>query len=433
MTPPPSGAAVARDLFALVERLYPLCRSLSGAGVRRTLELLRELIPLELHEVPSGTRLFDWTVPDEWNIREAWIADADGRRIVDFGESNLHVMGYSTPVDGEYDLAALRKHLHVAEQHPGWIPYRTSYFQPDWGFCLSRRASDALEPGRYAVRIDSSLAPGAMTYGELLLPGRRSEEFLVTTHICHPSLCDDNLSGIAVASFLARALGERPRRFSYRFLFVPALIGPLAWLARNQARLSGVWGGVSLTCLGNRGVLTYKRSLQGDGVVDRGFQRVLERRGQGEVSVPFGPGGADERQFNAPGFRIPFGALTRGRHGDLAEHHTSADDMTFISGAQLADALDACLGVISVLEEEPRFIVRAPPGEPQLSRRGIYRAVGGGGGPEQGEAVAAMLWILALSDGRWSLPEIADRSGLPLRGVQEMSEVLVRQELLERL
>ncbi|MDR7420275.1 MAG: DUF4910 domain-containing protein [Armatimonadota bacterium] len=413
---------VGRAMYALVERLYPICRSLTGDGVRETLRILAGLVPLEIHEVASGTQVFDWVVPDEWNVRDAWIARVNGERVVDFLTSNLHVVGYSTPIRKRVTLEELRGHLHTLDGHPDWIPYRTSYYERNWGFCVSRRQYEALVEPEYDVCIDATLGPGSLTYGELAIRGGTEREFVFTTHVCHPSMCNDNLSGIAVATFLARALAQEPRRWSYRFLFIPGTIGSLAWMAGNREILDSIQGGMSLVCLGDASPLTYKRSLAGTSLVDRAAAHVLRHRQRGEIVIDYVPFGYDERQFNAPGFRIPVGSLMRARHGTFPEYHTSADDLSFVSGGQLADALDACLEIVEVLEGDLTYVNQSPYGEPQLGRRGVYRSLGGE--PGLGDLTMAMLWVLALSDGSRSLLDIADRAGVPFRAVKRAADAL---------
>lgn len=421
--------AVGEAMYGLVERLYPICRSLTGAGVRETLRILAELVPVRIREVPSGAEVFDWVVPEEWNIRDAWIARVDGERVVDFRASNLHVVGYSVPIRERVTVEELRRHLHTLDGHPEWIPYRTSYYDRTWGFCVSRRQYESLVDPEYDVCIDATLGPGSLTYGELSIRGASEREFVFTAHVCHPSLCNDNLSGIAVATFLARALAEAPRHWSYRFLFIPGTIGSLTWMAGNRQVLGSIQGGMSLVCLGDTSPLTYKRSLTGTSLIDRAAAHVLRHRQRGDAIIDYVPFGYDERQFNAPGFRLPVGSLMRARHGTFPEYHTSADDLSFVSGAQLADALDACLAIVEVLEGDAAYVNQSPYGEPQLGRRGVYRSVGGES--LQGDLTMAMFWVLALSDGSRSLLDIADRAGLPFRTIREAAEVLRRVALLK--
>jgi aminopeptidase-like protein len=323
----PDEQSTATELMDLVEELYPLCRSITGDGVRATLETIGRIVPLAVHEVASGTPVLDWTVPPEWNIDDAYIADTAGRRIVDFRTCNLHVVSYSVPVARRMSLDELRPHLHTLPNQPDLIPYRTSYYEETWGFCLSQRQLDAMEPGEYEVRIDSRLEPGHLTYGEFVVPGRTPAEFLVSTHVCHPSLCDDNLSGIAVSALLARQLlAGAPPRHTFRFLFAPGTIGAITWLAHNPAAVSRVKHGLTLTCLGDAHHFTYKRTVDGGHVIDRAAAVVLAATGREHELIDFFPYGYDERQYNSPGFRLPVGSLMRGRHGQFPEYHTSADN-----------------------------------------------------------------------------------------------------------
>lgn len=418
-----------REMKGWIERLYPICRSITGAGVRETLDAIGRLLPLERSEVPSGTPVLDWTVPREWNIRDAWIKDASGRRVVDFRDSNLHVVSYSVPLGPvRMPLAELRPHLHALPERPDWIPYRTSYYQEDWGFCVTQKQLDALSDPEYEVCIDSTLADGALSYGECLLPGDSDTEVLVSSHVCHPSLCNDNLSGIAVSVALARELAERPRRLSYRFLYAPGTIGALTWLARNRDRVSRIGHGLTLVCLGDERHLSYKRSLGGRAVIDRAVEQVLAASGDPYELKDFHPYGYDERQYNAPGFRIPVGSLMRGRHGEFAEYHTSADDLDFVREERLEHAVDTLLAVVEVLEGNRRYRSLAPFGEPQLGRRGLYRALGGETDP--GELQMAMLWLLQLADGRHDLLQVAERSGVAFATLRRAADLLVRHDLL---
>lgn len=272
------AATVQQDIWALVCRLYPICRSLTGNGVRQTLDILREYIPLTVHEVPSGTPVFDWTVPKEWNIRDAYVRDPRGRKIIDFKRLNLHVVSYSIPIRKRMSLAELSEHLHTLPEHPDWVPHKTSYFRETWGFCLSHRQFQELSDGEYEVCIDSSLEDGHLTYGEYFLEGETADEVLLSCHICHPSLCNDNLSGLGIATCLADHLGRCKRRYSYRFVFIPTTIGSITWLARNEDRVPYIKHGLVLTCLGDAGHLTYKRSRRGNAEIDQVCQHVLERQ-----------------------------------------------------------------------------------------------------------------------------------------------------------
>jgi aminopeptidase-like protein len=430
--PDPHEDAGAR-MYALVEELYPICRSITGDGVRDTLARIERQLPAPMlrTEVASGTSVLDWTVPKEWNIRDAWIADASGARVVDFRASNLHIVSYSVPMRARMSLAELRPHLHTLPEHPDWIPYRTSYYAETWGFCLRQRQLDALPDGDYEVCIDTTLAPGHLSYGELILPGDSPDEVLLSTHICHPSLSNDNLSAIAVSAALARELAARPRRrFTYRFVFAPGTIGAIVWLAQHPDVVPRIRAGMTLVCVGSDHPFTYKRTIGGDAEIDRAAAVALRDRGAADQVIDFFPYGYDERQYNSPGFRAPVGSLMRGRHGMFPEYHTSADDLGFVSAERLAESLAVVTGIVDVLEGNRRYKNLAPDGEPQLGKRGLYRATGGTNIPDLN---LAMLWVLTLSDGRHSLLDIAERAKLPFQTLAIAADHLQRAELLAEL
>ena len=421
---PAPPAAEARALYNFAARLYPICRSITGAGVRQTLGLIRARIPLQIHEVPTGTRVFDWRVPEEWNVEDAAVLDPDGRRVVDFQAHNLHLVGYSEPIQASMSLQELSPRLHVLPEHPDWIPYRTSYYSRSWGFCMRARERAALRPGRYRVEVRTTLAKGSLSYGELLLPGRSREEVLFFTHICHPSLANDNTSGMAVATALAEWLAREPRRFTYRLVFAPGTIGSLTWLRRNEPRLSRVRHALVLALLGDPGALTYKRSRRDTSEIDEIAAYVLAGEG---TTVPFSPYGYDERQLCSPGFNLPAGRLTRSVNGGYPQYHTSADDLTLITPQALAASLAACRRIVEVMESNRRFVNLKPKGEPRLGARGLYGALGGAG-PKQHEH--AMLWLLNQSDGAHSLLDIARRSRLPVALLREAAAALESAGLL---
>ncbi|HMG20989.1 MAG TPA: DUF4910 domain-containing protein [Kofleriaceae bacterium] len=420
----PQGDGDGARMYALVEELYPICRSITGDGVRDTLARIERQLPAPMirTEVPTGTQVLDWTVPREWNIRDAWIADASGARVVDFRACNLHVVNYSVPVRARMSLAELRPHLHALPDHPDWIPYRTSYYAETWGFCLRQRQLDALADGDYEVCIDATLAPGHLSYGELVLPGDAHDEVLISTHVCHPSLCNDNLSGIAVATALARELAARPRRrWTYRFVFAPGTIGAIVWLAQHRDVVPRIRAGLTMMCLGSAHPFTYKRTLAGATEIDRAAAAVLRDRGAGDHLIDFFPYGYDERQYNSPGFRAPVGSVMRGRHGMFPEYHTSADDLAFVSAERLAESLAVVRGIVDVLEANRRYRNLAPDGEPQLGKRGLYRATGGTSIPDLN---LAMLWVLTLSDGGCDLLAVAERAALPFATIRVAAELL---------
>jgi aminopeptidase-like protein len=416
------AASTGQQLHELVRRLYPLCRSITGDGVRATLDIIGEHIPLTVHEVPTGTSVFDWTVPKEWNIRDAYIADATGKRVVDFRESNLHVVGYSTPVDTTMSLEELRPHLHTLPDQPDLIPYRTSYYAPAWGFCLTQRTLDSLVDGQYRVVIDSTLAEGHLTYAEHVVPGRVGDEVIISCHVCHPSLANDNLAGIAVATYLAKALAEKNPRYTYRFLFAPGTIGSITWLARNHERIGKVKHGLVLACAGDRGSLTYKQSRRADAEIDRVLRYVLGESGRPHKVIEFSPYGYDERQFCSPGINLGVGSLTRTPYAGYPEYHTSGDNPDFVSPESMMDTLAVCREAVDVLDRNRYLVNLSPYGEPQLGKRGLYESLGGRSDAKQ--AQLAMLWVLNYSDGEHDLLDIAQRSGLPFDAVVAAAKAL---------
>lgn len=429
-TPPAAEAAANAPgdaMLALIARLYPICRSITGAGVRETLGILRERIPLELHEVPSGTPVLDWTVPPEWTIRDAWVKDSRGEKIIDFAAHNLHLVSYSAPVHARMNLAELRPHLHAEAAHPDWIPYRTSYYQENWGFCLPWNQLRSLPEDAYEVFVESSLAPGSLTYGECLIPGETSDEVLISTHVCHPSLANDNLSGIAVCVELIRALRAARPRLSYRFLFIPGTIGSITWLARNEAGLGRIVAGLSAVNLGDPGLPHYKRSRRGNALIDRAAAHALKTRGDHRI-LDFSPYGYDERQFCSPGFDLPVGCLSRTPYGQFPEYHTSADNLDLVRAEALEDSLALFRAIFDILERNRTCLNLSPKGEPQLGRRGLYAAIGGRSDTKDFQM--ALLWVLNQSDGGASLLDIAERAALPFALIAEAAETLTAHGLL---
>jgi aminopeptidase-like protein len=427
---PPRGDAQVREaassggtLAALIRDLFPICRSITGDGVRQTLERIGREIPIERREVPSGTPVLDWTTPREWNIRDAWIKNLAGERVVDFRAHNLHVVSYSAPVRGRLSREELRSHLHSLPDHPDWIPYKTTYYREDWGFCVTHRQYGTLTDPEYDVCIDSELRDGSLTYGECVLPGASDEEVLITSHVCHPSLANDNLSSVAVATHMARRLAARSRRrYSYRFLFAPGTIGAIAWLAQYEPAVHRIAHGLVLAGVGDRGSLTYKRSRRGNAVVDRAFAHVLRHAGTPFTIQDFSPTGYDERQYCSPGFDLPVGCLMRTPWGTYPEYHTSADSLEFVSEDALEQTLETCMAVVDVLEGNVSYLNTTPRGEPQLGRRGLY----GLGTPID----EAMLWVLNLSDGQHALLDVAERAHLPFSSIRTAAEALQGAGLL---
>ncbi len=429
-----------------MERAFPLCRSITGDGVRATLDLIaEELAPAaealgdrftwERHEVPSGTAVLDWTVPNEWNLVRATLDGPHGR-VLDTDDCNLHVVSYSVPVDVELDLEDLRPHLHSLPDRPDAVPYRTTYYHETWGLCLDQRTLDGLPPGRYRVRIDATLEPGHLSYGEATIVGRGSGdngssgpgEFLVTTHICHPSMANDNLSGIAAVTEAARRLAAGgPLGHTIRLLFIPGTIGSITWLANNRDAIDRITSGLVVAGSGDRAPATYKRSRRSTARIDSVMARLVAARG-GQI-VDYYPYGYDERQFCSPGFDLPVGRLSRSLHGTYPEYHTSNDDLDFVDDETLADTAGLIVAAIEAVDREPRFVNTVPHGEPQLGRRGLYGSVGGAITSKSDEM--AVLWLLAYSDGERSLDDIAALSGLDRAGLEVTAQSLVDAELLQ--
>jgi len=423
-------AAAGRELHRFAAELYPICRSITGDGIRQTLGLIQKRIPLQIFEVPSGTSVFDWTVPKEWNISDAYIKDSLGNRVVDFQKCNLHVLNYSVPIHATMPLSEIRPHLSTIPAHPDWIPYRTSYYKEDWGFCLSHNQLLALPDGAYEVCIDSTLADGSMTYGECFLPGQSSDEVLISCHTCHPSLANDNLSGLTVATALAKFLAEcrTGLHYSYRFLFMPGTIGAITWLARNREAAARIRHGLVLTLLGDKAPLHYKKSRKGNADIDRAAAHVLSHLTEAPEILEFSPYGYDERQYCSPGFNLEVGCLMRSVWGSFPEYHTSADNLSFIEPLRLAESLRACVTILEVLENNRYYRNLNPFCEPQLGRRGLYHSAGSDSITNE---INARLWVLNLSDGIDSLLDIAERSRLPFLAILEAADVLRENGLLE--
>jgi len=420
---------IGEEMHRFIADLFPICRSITGDGVRETLRMVGSQIPLEIHEVPTGTQVFDWTIPKEWNIKDAYIKNSRGDRVVDFRRSNLHVMSYSVPVRARMSLEELKKHIYTLPEHPDWIPYRTSYYQERWGFCLSQNQLSAMPDEEYEVCIDSTLEPGHLTYGESVIEGDTTEEILLSCHVCHPSLCNDNLSGVALLAFLASHLRTVPLRYTYRFLFIPGTIGSIAWLCVNEGKTERISHGLVAACVGDSGASTYKKSRRGNAEIDRVAAHVLRTSGKEYQIVDFFPYGYDERQYCSPGFNLPVGCLMRTPHGKYPEYHTSADNLEFVETESLEDSFMNYLRVIHVLENNRRYVNRSPKCEPQLGKRGLYAAIGGSA--DAATRQLAMLWVLNGSDGDHTLLDIAERSGMKFENLQEAADLLVSHGLLD--
>ena len=418
---------VGDQMHQLITLLYPISRSITGHGVRETFEILNRYIPLSIYEVPSGTKVFDWTVPKEWNIRDGYIKNARGEKIIDFKNSNLHVLQYSVPVDKKVELAELKEHLYTSPEHPDWIPYRTSYYKETWGFCIPHNQLISLEEGEYEVFIDSTLKDGSLTYAESFIQGELSDEVLIFTHICHPSLCNDNLSGVSLCVYLIRHLMQQKCRYSYRFVFAPTTIGSLTWLAKNESNVHKIKHGLVCTLVGDTSNFTYKRSRQQNAEIDQIVEYVLQSKAH--KIIDFFPFGYDERQFCSPGFNLPIGCLTRATYGKYPEYHTSADNLELVKASCLQESLEVFQEVIRVLDGNKKFINQNPKGEAQLGRRGLYQMIGANS--QNNDFQLALLWILNSSDGSQSLLDIAGKANMKFDYVKKAADHLLGCGLLK--
>jgi aminopeptidase-like protein len=418
---------IGEEIFALAAEIYPICRSITGNGVRDTLGLLAAHIDLEVHEVPTGTAVFGWTIPREWNIRDAYVKDRHDQKVVDFNKSNLHVMSYSVPVRKHVPLAELKQHIHTLPEQPDLIPYRTSYYGEDWGFCLPHRQFENLQDQTYEVLIDASLEDGHLTYGEYLHKGETTDEFLLSAHVCHPSLANDNCSGVALLTHLAKRMAGLRTRYSYRFLFAPGTIGAITWLARNEHTSQRIKHGLVISMVGDGGGPTYKKSRRGNAKIDRAMIHSLHHSGLTPTILDFFPYGYDERQYCSPGFNLPVGLFQRSRFGKIPQYHTSADNLDFIRSSHLARSFRLIVDALDVIENDAAYRNVMPKCEPQLGKYGLYGAVGG---KDATAANMAMLWILNLSDGRHSLLDIAERADLPFTVVRSTAQQLQQHGLL---
>jgi len=421
--------SLGNKMYDLIQRLYPITRSITGNGVRETLNILSEINPLQIHEVPSGTKVFDWEIPPEWNIKDAWVKNSFGEKIVDFKKSNLHILNYSISVHKKVNLKELKEHLFTLPEYPDWIPYRTSYHNPSWGFCMTYNHFKELQEEEYEVFIDSTLEPGYLTYGEYYIKGKTDNEVLISCHICHPSLSDDNLSGIAVATYLANLLNKLNLHYSYRFLFIPGTIGSITWLSRNEDKTNKIKHGLVLTLLGDNEKFHYKKSRRGDAGIDRIAEYVLQQSGKEYDIMDFYPYGYDERQYCSPGFNLPVGRLSRAVHGEFPEYHTSADNMDFIHPEKLAGSLSLILDIFNLIESNKTYLNLNPKCEPQLGKRGLFKKIGGQ--KETEEYQMALLWVLNMSDGSNSLLDIAVKSMIDFNIIKTAANALLKTELLE--
>jgi aminopeptidase-like protein len=420
---------VGKEITDLVQKLYPICRSITGNGVRETLSIISEHIPLQISEVASGTQVNDWEVPNEWNIKDAWIKNSKGEKIISFKDSNLHVLNYTSPINKEISLDELKEHVFTLPDQPDLIPYRTSYYNSNWGFCMSHTQFESLKDETYNVFIDATIEPGFLTYGEYLLEGTSAEEVIFICHICHPSLANDNLSGMGVAVALYNQLKQKKQKYSYRFLFIPATIGSITWLSRNEDKLNNLKHGLVLTLLGDTGKFHYKKSREGSTKIDQIVQNVLKFNTEEHTILEFSPYGYDERQFCSPGYNLPVGRLSRTPHAEYPEYHTSADNLSFIKEDKMVESLEILLNIISVIENDEYYVNLKSKGEPQLGKRGLFRGISGQSNMKNYQM--ALLWVLNQSDGKHSLLDISNKSGLAFEEILFAAKALENVDLIK--
>ena len=448
---------IGNNMHELMVELFPICRSITGNGVRQSLQILQNHISLNISEIPSGTEVFDWTIPREWNINDAYIKNSKGEKIVDFKKSNLHVLNYSIPICTKLSLQELLPHLHSLPNQPNVIPYRTSYYKENWGFCITHNQLINLQDDEYEVVIDSTLENGSLTYAEFFIQGESDDEVLFSCYTCHPSMCNDNLSGVVLFTFLAKHLKNLSLKYSYRFLFIPETIGAITWLSQNASNLKKIKQGLVAYCVGDPGNSSYKKSRQGNAEIDQIVMEVLKNTGDKHKVVDFFPTGSDERQFCSPGFNLPVGALVRTFAPEFSEYHTSADNTEFVKAEYLGDTLSKYIKVIVKLEEnfgkfklndeeklsknihgenDRIFLNLNPKCEPQLGKRKLYHDIGSqipsqGGGKIINQF--ALLWVLNYSDGLHYLSDIVKLSGYDLIDIENAANELVKSHLLKEL
>lgn len=420
---------IGDSIHSLATRLWPIHRSITGNGVRETLGILKELLPdLTVHEVPSGETAFDWTIPDEWNVREAWIEDPDGHRIADFSEHNLHLVGYSIPVDQVMSLEELQEHLHSLPEMPEAIPYITSYYSKQWGFCLPHNDRLKLKPGNYRAYINTTLAPGSLAYGELVIPGGTDEEIFLSTNICHPSMGNNELSGPCVATYLGKWLSElQTRRYTYRLIFIPETIGSIAYLSKNLDHLKQhVVAGFNIVCIGDDRCYSYLSSRAGDTLSDRVAVHVLKHLAPDFKRYSYLDRGSDERQYCAPGVDLPIASIMRSKYLEYPEYHTSLDNLDFITPDGLGGGFNALQKAIEAIECNcvPKLTVF---GEPHLSKYGLYPTLST---LVSNDLMKPMMNLIAYCDGKHSLLDIAKITGMPIWELVPIYKELEENKLL---
>lgn len=418
---------IGQEMYQLLARLFPICRSITGNGVRKTLQIISEYIPLNIHEVPTGTKVFDWTVPKEWNITDAFILDENGNKIVDFKKNNLHVVGYSVPVDKWVTLEELQTHLYSLEEQPDAIPYVTSYYKERWGFCIPHEQRKKLAEGKYRVFIDSQLKDGHLTYGEYIIPGKEQKEVFLSTYICHPSMANNELSGPVLTTFLSKWISTFPRKYTYRIIFIPETIGSITYLSKNfEALKNNVIAGFNITCVGDNRVYSYIPSRYGNSYADKVALNILKFKYPDFIKYSFLDRGSDERQYCSPGIDLPLVSLTRSKYNEYPEYHTSLDNLSLVSPNGLKESYDLYIDCLELIEQNAKYRINCY-GEPQLGKRGLYPDLST---KNSGELVKDMMNFITYTDGSNDLIDISNIIGIPTHKIYPIVSNLLEAELL---
>ncbi len=455
LTPSAPWEVLESEADELLQQLFPICRSLTGDGVRETLSTLQRVTNFEVREIPSGTECYDWTIPDEWNVTDAYVSDSSGVKLIDFQKNNVHLVGYSVPIDETMSFQELDEHLHTLPGLHDAIPYRTSYYHRDWGFCLTHEQYSRMDRNaEYKVRIDSTLEPGSLTLGDYLVEGDSGQEFLISTYCCHPSLGNDNLSGQVLWALLLRHLKGKKTRHSYRFVIAPETIGAIAYLSQNEHVMKTLSGGFVLTTVAGPGKHGYKQTFLGDHLIDRVVSRTFKEEQLDHTLYPFDINGSDERQYSSQNSRIPMGTICKDKYFEYDSYHTSLDNLDFISAKNLVATLKLYISAIGNLEMNGTYRSLYTYSEPMLSKRGLYPTIGGhrkqkamGQVKDQVEKkcsandaetptaldINAMMWVMFYGDGLASLLDISEKTGLSLKVLYGAAVKLCTNDLLEEV
>jgi len=415
-------------MYDLVKDLFPICRSITGNGVRETLKIIQQHIPININEVPTGTKVFDWTVPKEWNIKDAYIMDENSNKIIDFKKNNLHVVGYSVPVNKTVSLPELQEHLYSLPEQPEAIPYVTSYYKEMWGFCITHKKREILKEGKYKVFIDSELKNGALTYGELIIPGKSEKEVFLSTYICHPSMANNELSGPVVTTFLVKWIMSKPRRYTYRIIFIPETIGSITYLNKNlDVMKQNIIVGFNVSCVGDNSVYSYLPTRNGNTYADKIALNILSFKHPKFVKYSFLDKGSDERQYNAPGVDLPVCCIMRSKYGTYPEYHTSLDNLEFVNPEGLSGSYEVFKECLNLIEENRKYKIKCL-GEPQLGKRGLYPTISTKLSTKE---VKGIINFISYSDGKNDLIDISNKINVPVWELYLIIEKLLKADLLE--